>query len=302
MTTNIRQGLVRSGPNVRQLAEYGATALRADDREDARYFIAKVGGEPSTWFQALSDRDTKEEPLAYGMTSPTSSEDLQQLRNILSAIQYLSQELQEIIDSYLTTGTREYEMASGWTAEFDERSPFGSEAMMVTASESAEQIVILDVRRRISVLMEQLVGQLLLLMGSYKSYRSSMALVGGLQNLGISVGTPSGYIGTAPPDWQGIQSTKEEFDRLADEWINDRPRGVDLADMAMHPAYQQIIGMGPTAVPWLLERLENNLDHWFWALNAITRSEDVVPDESSGDLIKMANTWLSWGERRGITR
>ena len=178
---------------------------------------------------------------------------------------------------------------------------------MVTASgdydpESARQIAILDVRRRISVLMEQLVSQLLLLMGSYRSFGSSMALAGGLQNPSISVGTLPTYLRTASQTWQGIQSTKEEFDRLADEWINDRPRGVDLADMAMHPAYQRIIGMGPTAVPWLLERLENNLDHWFWALNAITRSEDVVPDESSGDLTEMANAWFSWGERRGITR
>ena len=104
MTTNIGWGLARGGPNVRQLAEYGATALRADDREDARYFIAKVGGEPSTWFQALSDRDTKEEPLAYGMTSPISSEDLQQFRDVLSKILYISQQMQEIMDSYLTTG------------------------------------------------------------------------------------------------------------------------------------------------------------------------------------------------------
>lgn len=38
----------------------------------------------------------------------------------------------------------------------------------------------------------------------------------------------------------------------------------------MHPAYQQIIGMGPAVVPLLLNDLVRTRSHWFWALRAIT--------------------------------
>lgn len=66
----------------------------------------------------------------------------------------------------------------------------------------------------------------------------------------------------------------------------------------MHPAYQQIIGLGPDVVPLLLAELEGHPDHWFWALHAITR-EDPVPSESRGKIKAMAQAWLDWGKRHG---
>ena len=54
---------------------------------------------------------------------------------------------------------------------------------------------------------------------------------------------------------------KKEFNRLADEWLEQRPKSVDVAEMIRHPAYQAIIDIGPQAVPWLLERLAQHPDH-----------------------------------------
>jgi len=71
------------------------------------------------------------------------------------------------------------------------------------------------------------------------------------------------------------EDTEMEFNRLADEWEGERPRGVDVADMVMHNAYQRIIGLGPRVVPLILARLEKKPDHWFWALHAITGAEPV---------------------------
>ena len=67
----------------------------------------------------------------------------------------------------------------------------------------------------------------------------------------------------------------------------------------MHPAYQQIIGMGPKALPFILRALEKDIDHWFWALQAIT-GEDTVPQEDMGDMAKMREIWLAWGRERGL--
>ncbi len=91
---------------------------------------------------------------------------------------------------------------------------------------------------------------------------------------------------------------RAEFEQLADEWERDRPRGLDLAAMAMHPAYQSIIDMGLPAVPWLLARLERRPAHWFLALNRITGTQPVPP-ESEGNLKAMAGDWLHWGKQNG---
>jgi hypothetical protein len=68
--------------------------------------------------------------------------------------------------------------------------------------------------------------------------------------------------------------------------------------IAMHPAYQHIIGMGVPAVPLILRELARELDHWFWALKAIT-GEDPVPSEHRGRMRQMAADWLQWGRERG---
>ncbi len=88
------------------------------------------------------------------------------------------------------------------------------------------------------------------------------------------------------------------FERLAEEWERERPRGVDVAEMTAHPAYQSIIAMGEAAVPGILERLAAKPDHWFVALNAITGATPVPP-ESRGRVKEMAAAWLEWGRQQG---
>ena len=69
----------------------------------------------------------------------------------------------------------------------------------------------------------------------------------------------------------------------------------------MHPAYQQIVGMGRSAVPFILKELANGPGHWFWALRAIS-GEDPVSPKDRGDVLKMTNAWLVWGARNGYDR
>jgi hypothetical protein len=68
--------------------------------------------------------------------------------------------------------------------------------------------------------------------------------------------------------------------------------------LAEHPAYRQIIRMGPDVVPWLLRELEQEPDHWFRALHALTGA-DPVPLESRGKVQEMAQAWLRWGHAQG---
>ena len=97
------------------------------------------------------------------------------------------------------------------------------------------------------------------------------------------------------PDTDTLQA---QFADLAAQWQRDRPRGGDLAAMTAHPAYQSIIAMGAPAVPWILESLAAQPDHWFVALHAITGANPVAP-ASQGRLPEMAAAWLEWGQQQG---
>jgi hypothetical protein len=102
---------------------------------------------------------------------------------------------------------------------------------------------------------------------------------------------------------RALASTEEgdeerKFRRLADQWLRETEHVSSIKKACMHPAYQRIIGMGPAVVPYLLRELEQNPDHWFWALNAITE-EDPARAEDSLDGAKMA--WLQWGREKGFS-
>lgn len=105
-----------------------------------------------------------------------------------------------------------------------------------------------------------------------------------------------------PPIPLGIAPTRglsERFRRLAAEWKEQSRFLSNSAQMAMLRPYQRIIGMGPPAVPLILEELRREPDHWFWALEAITE-EDPVPPEAMGKVRLMAQAWIRWGEEQGL--
>lgn len=90
------------------------------------------------------------------------------------------------------------------------------------------------------------------------------------------------------------------FKSLAAVWRRECAHLSSIRDMVLHPAYQQIIGMGKEALPLLIRELERNPDHWFWALRAIT-GEDPVPPEHRGQVRLMAQDWVDWARKRGLT-
>src|SRR5258708_2243386 len=87
---------------------------------------------------------------------------------------------------------------------------------------------------------------------------------------------------------------EERFRRLAELWKEDTLFSSSTTEMALHPAYQQIIGLGSQAIPWILRELAHDPGHWFWALKAIT-GEDPAPESAQGRLNELAEAWLRWG-------
>jgi hypothetical protein len=95
-----------------------------------------------------------------------------------------------------------------------------------------------------------------------------------------------------------LDQIEQKFIRLRDEWKAQRGHHSDTVSLVMHPAYQNIIGMGLDAVPLLLRELATSPDRWFWALRAITE-EDPVPVQDRGNSEAMTRAWLEWGKERG---
>lgn len=89
------------------------------------------------------------------------------------------------------------------------------------------------------------------------------------------------------------------FAALAERWREETAHLSSSTAIFTHPAYQQVIGMGPDALPHILRDLSETRSHWFWALRAIAR-ENPVPPREAGNVERMIAAWLAWGVRRGL--
>lgn len=92
---------------------------------------------------------------------------------------------------------------------------------------------------------------------------------------------------------------RSKFERLTREWKSQSEFLSSPTAIALLPAYQKLIGMGPDIVPLILHELEREPAQWFWALKAITDA-DPVPPEHAGAVDLMAEDWLSWGREQGL--
>ena len=91
---------------------------------------------------------------------------------------------------------------------------------------------------------------------------------------------------------------EQKFQRLANTWQEAVAHHSSSCKRDNHPAYQEIIALGPAVVPLLLRDLETNHRHWFTALTAITGTNPVA-EEDAGKILKMIETWLKWGKEKG---
>ncbi|MEX2015682.1 MAG: hypothetical protein WD873_03525 [Candidatus Hydrogenedentales bacterium] len=96
-------------------------------------------------------------------------------------------------------------------------------------------------------------------------------------------------------------NAQHRFEILVKRWKQERRATSLVHEMCTTPSYQMIIGMGPVAVPLILQELAKQPDHWTWALMAIT-GEDPVDPEHYGDVEAMAMDWLAWGRHSQTAR
>ncbi len=91
---------------------------------------------------------------------------------------------------------------------------------------------------------------------------------------------------------------RKKFSELAETWKEETKFLSSISDIIIHPAHMQIIAMGPKAVSLILNRLKEEADLWFWALNFIT-GENPVTQDIRGNVKAMSEAWLEWGRKNG---
>ena len=91
---------------------------------------------------------------------------------------------------------------------------------------------------------------------------------------------------------------RKHFEELADKWEKDTILLSFSSQAAEHPAHQEIVSMGKSAVPLILERMQAYGGHWFHTLREITNANPVQPADR-GRVEAMKASWLEWGERNG---
>lgn len=98
-----------------------------------------------------------------------------------------------------------------------------------------------------------------------------------------------------------LKPIHERFQELNDDWKSRTGHLSNIGQISLVFSYQSIIGLEPVAVPLILAELENETDHWFWALEAIT-GENPVCENDAGNMDASAKAWVDWGRQRGLLR
>lgn len=83
------------------------------------------------------------------------------------------------------------------------------------------------------------------------------------------------------------------FNQLASEVIEDCMMISSPTQIALHPSYQEIIGMGKNIFPLLIKKLDETPIFWFWALEAIA-GINPVPKSHRGNIPEIVKDWKKW--------
>ncbi len=90
------------------------------------------------------------------------------------------------------------------------------------------------------------------------------------------------------------ESIELQVVRLLSRWREETAYLSSSTAITGHPAYLELIALGPVALPSLFHDLEQTLDgHLSLALTAITGAHPI-PAEERGQICRIAQTWLRW--------
>jgi hypothetical protein len=101
------------------------------------------------------------------------------------------------------------------------------------------------------------------------------------------------------PQGTAGKQVADRFEVLFQQWKQETLFSSSGSEITNHPAYQAIIELGPSVVPFILIKLQEDPQQLFYALFKITGENPVKP-KHVGMLSKMKEDWLEWGAIQGL--
>ncbi|MCI0639047.1 MAG: hypothetical protein L0Y72_20660 [Gemmataceae bacterium] len=95
------------------------------------------------------------------------------------------------------------------------------------------------------------------------------------------------------------ESIEQHVLNLLKRWREQTAYLSSSTSLTGHPAYLDLIALGPVALPFLFRDMEQSGDgHLSKALTLITGAHPIPPEER-GHVRKIADTWLRWAKDNG---
>jgi hypothetical protein len=94
------------------------------------------------------------------------------------------------------------------------------------------------------------------------------------------------------------EEIENRFRQLEATWMAEVGYSSSARVLSEHPAFREIVALGPAVVPLMLCDLAKRPRLWVWALPEIT-GVDPVPELDRGNIAKMSEAWLRWGRAPG---
>jgi hypothetical protein len=98
---------------------------------------------------------------------------------------------------------------------------------------------------------------------------------------------------TKPVSTSPAETLEERFRRLETLWTTETGHLSSTTKIVNHPAFQEILTLGPPVIPLMLRDLEARPRLWVWALPRIS-GVDPISESDSGNIAKMSQAWLRW--------
>ena len=90
----------------------------------------------------------------------------------------------------------------------------------------------------------------------------------------------------------------EKFRGLADRWRAETRYISSLSEIEEHETFQEIVEMGQSVIPLVLQELSEKPSWLLLALDALVEEPPIL-EASEGGLLDSANAWIEWGKKIG---
>lgn len=91
----------------------------------------------------------------------------------------------------------------------------------------------------------------------------------------------------------------DKFNELKSKWLEDTSFLSNIDEKTNHIAYKEIISFGLDILPFIIDDLIENQNHWFYALETITGINPILNGDE-GNIPAMTEAWSNWAEENNL--